>query len=95
MHPGNVKSNMGENNGSIYKFFKHHIVSPSSRSPEVSAKALYYLGASKDMANKNGDFYNLTTKEIPAPHALDEEMAWKLWKKSLDICGFKDDELFK
>ncbi len=89
MHPGNVKSNMGENNGSLYKFFKHRIVSPSSRSPEISAKALYYLGVSDDIANENGNFYNLTTKEIPAPHALDEEMAWKLWEKSLDICGFK------
>lgn len=91
MHPGNVKSNMGENNGKIYRFFKHRIVMPSSRSPEVSAQALYYLGVSTDVENENGYFFNLTTKEIPAPHALDEEMAWKLWDKSLSLSGLKDE----
>jgi len=89
MHPGNVSSNMGENNGKLYKFFKHRIVSPSSRSPEISAKALYYLGVSKEVDNENGFFFNLTTKEIPAPHALDKERAWKLWEKSLALSGLK------
>lgn len=82
MHPGNVKSNMGENNGRIYRFFKHCFVIPSSRSPEISAEALYYLGVSKEIEDVNGFFFNLTTKEIPAPHVLDNEMAWKLWEKS-------------
>ena len=85
MHPGNVSTNMGENNGKLYRFFKHRIVSPSSRSPEVSAQALYYLGVSKELENINGRFFNLTTEEIPAPHALDEEMAWKLWDKSIEL----------
>ncbi|NCD07553.1 MAG: SDR family NAD(P)-dependent oxidoreductase [Spirochaetia bacterium] len=85
MHPGNVSTNMGENNGKLYRFFKHRIVSPSSRSPEVSAQALYYLGVSKELDNVNGRFFNLTTEEIPAPHALDEEMAWKLWDKSIEL----------
>lgn len=83
MHPGNVKSNMGENNGKLYKFFKHSFVIPSSRSPVVSAKALYYLGVSKAVEKTNGLFFNLTTEEIPAPHALDKDMAWKLWEKSI------------
>lgn len=91
MHPGNVQSNMGENNGSLYKFFKHRIVSPSSRSPEISAKALYYLGVSKDVEKENCKFFNLTKIEIPAPHALDEDMAWKLWDKSLILSGLKNE----
>jgi len=85
MHPGNVSTNMGENNGKLYRFFKHRIVNPSSRSPEISAKALYYLGVSKELDNVNGRFFNLTTEEIPAPHALDKEMAWKLWDKSIEL----------
>jgi len=82
MHPGNVKTNMGENNGKFYRFSKHLLVSPSSKLPEVSAQALYYLGVSKEMEENSGSFFNLTTKEIPAPHVLDSEMAWKLWEKS-------------
>lgn len=76
MHPGNVKSKMGENNGKIYNFFKRIFVLPSARSAKISADALYYLGASKEVENSNGYFFNLTTIETPAPHALDEEIAW-------------------
>jgi len=82
MHPGNVKTNMGENNGKFYRLSKHLFVNPSSRSPEISAEALYYLGVSKKIEKSNGCFFNLTTKEIPAPHVLDNDMAWKLWEKS-------------
>lgn len=89
MHPGNVKSNMGENNGKLYKMFKHSFVLPSARSPKISAEALYYLGVSKEVENENGHFYNLTTKEIPAPHALDTDMAWKLWDKTKSLVGLK------
>ena len=87
MHPGNVNSNMGENNGKLYRSFKHSFILPSARSAEVSAKALYYLGVSKEVEKTTGCFFNLTTKEIPAPHALDTEMAWKLWEKSKLIAG--------
>lgn len=89
MHPGNVKSNMGENNGKLYKMFKHNFVLPSARSPKISAKALYYLGVSKETEKENGHFYNLTTKEIPAPHALDTDMAWKLWDKTKSLLGLE------
>lgn len=79
MHPGDVKTNMGENNGKIYRFFKHHFVNPSAKSPQMSAEALYYLGVSKDVKGTTGKFFNFTSEEIPAPHALDKDMADKLW----------------
>jgi retinol dehydrogenase 13 len=79
MHPGDVKTNMGENNGRIYRFFKHLFINTSARSPELSAQALYYLGVSNDLDSISGRFFNFTTEEIPAPHALDAEAAWRLW----------------
>jgi retinol dehydrogenase-13 len=57
------------------------------RSPEISAEALYYLGASKEMEGVSGKFYNLTTEEVPAPPALDKDVAYELWEKSLDLAG--------
>jgi NAD(P)-dependent dehydrogenase (short-subunit alcohol dehydrogenase family) len=87
MHPGDVKTNMGENNGKIYKFFKHLLINPSARSPRLSAQALYYLGVSKEVEGITGKFFNFTTEEIPAPHALDPTVADKLWMKSLDMGG--------
>lgn len=85
MHPGDVKTNMGENNGRIYKFFKHLLINPTARPPLLSAKALYYLGVSDEVEGVSGKFFNFTIEEIPAPHALDPIVAEKLWHKSLQM----------
>ncbi|MBD3350313.1 MAG: SDR family NAD(P)-dependent oxidoreductase [Candidatus Lokiarchaeota archaeon] len=89
MHPGDVKTNMGENNGRSYRWFKHKFINRKARSPEISAKALYYLGVSNDLDGVTGRFFNLTTEEDPAPPALDEEMAQKLWEKSIELGGLE------
>ncbi len=85
MHPGDVKTNMGENNGIIYRFFKHLFINSSARSPLLSAQAIYYLGVSEEVSQVCGKFFNLTTEEIPAPHALDRTVANELWEKSLHM----------
>jgi NAD(P)-dependent dehydrogenase (short-subunit alcohol dehydrogenase family) len=85
MHPGNVKTNSGQNNGRIYKFFKRILVDTSARDLEISAEALYYLGVSKNLENTSGGFFNLTTQEVPAPPALDKEAADNLWEVSLEL----------
>jgi hypothetical protein len=35
----------------------------------------------------SGKFFNLTTIEEPAPPALDKEVAYELWSKSLEYSG--------
>ncbi len=87
MHPGDVKTNMGENNGRIYRFFKHLLINPSARSASLSAQALYYLGVSDRLKGVTGRFFNFTTEEIPAPHALDASVADRLWEQSRIIGG--------
>lgn len=89
MHPGNVKTNMGNNNGKIYRLYKRLFIDSSTKSPEISATALYYLGVSKELEGISGKFFNLTTQEIPSPPALDEQEAEKLWDLSLELAGFK------
>jgi NAD(P)-dependent dehydrogenase (short-subunit alcohol dehydrogenase family) len=83
MHPGNVTTNSGQNNGPIYKFFKKLFVDRTAKPLENSAEALYYLGVSNKLKNTSGKFFNLTTEEEPAPPALDKEAAEKLWEISL------------
>ena len=85
MHPGNVKTNSGQNNGPIYKFFKKIIVDRSAKSADIAAEALYYLGVSKNLENISGKFFNLTTEEEPAPPALDKDAAEELWALSLKL----------
>lgn len=85
MHPGNVKTNSGQNNGPIYKFFKKLVVDRSAKSADIAAEALYYLGVSKNLKNISGKFFNLTTQEEPAPPALDKDAAEELWALSLKL----------
>ncbi len=87
MHPGNVKTNSGKNNGKFYKLYKKIWIDSKARSIENSSESLYYLGVSKKLEKTSGKFFNLTTEEEPAPPALDKEEAEKLWLLSLTLGG--------
>ena len=89
MHPGNVKTNSGQNNGEIYKLFKRIFVDKTAKPLENSAEALYYLGVSSKLDHISGKFFNLTTEEEPAPPVLDKEAAEKLWAISLELGEIK------
>jgi len=89
MHPGNVKTNSGQNNGPIYKFFKRLLIDRTAKPPEFAAEALYYLGVASALDNTSGKFFNLTTEEEPAPPALDKDAAEELWALSLELSGLK------
>ena len=89
MHPGAVKTDTGLENGPVYRWFKSNFLDRTLKSPEISAEALYYLGVSKEIEGVSGKFFNLTTQEVPAPPALDKEVAYELWGKSLELSGLK------
>ena len=91
MHPGAVKTETGQDNGPIYKWFKRNFFDKALKSADISAEALYYLGVSKDLENISGKFFNLTTEEEPAPPALDYEVAKELWVKSLELSKINID----
>ncbi len=93
MHPGNVRSHMGENNGPLYRFMKKKFILESAKDPHISAEALYYLSASENVRGVSGVFFNLTTKEKPAPHARDANMVQPVWIKSLELCGFEEKRM--
>jgi len=87
MHPGAVKTDTGQENGPLYRWYKRNILDKTLKSPEISAEALYYLGVSEEIEKISGKFFNLTTEEEPAPPALDKEAAYELWEKSLELAG--------
>jgi retinol dehydrogenase 13 len=89
MHPGAVKTDTGQENGPVYRWFKRNFLDKTLKSPEISAEALYYLGVSKEVAAVSGKFFNLTTEEEPAPPSLDREVAYELWERSLEMTGLK------
>ena len=90
MHPGNVKTETGQENGPVYKWFKRNFLDRGLRPAEISAESLYYLGASKELEGIRGKFFNLTNEEVPAPPALDHDAAREIWNVSLELAGITD-----
>jgi NAD(P)-dependent dehydrogenase (short-subunit alcohol dehydrogenase family) len=90
MHPGAVKTETGQENGRLYRWFKKNFLDKTLRSTEISAESLYYLGVSKEMTGVSGKFFNLTKEEVPAPPALDREAAYELWERSLKYAGLQE-----
>jgi NAD(P)-dependent dehydrogenase (short-subunit alcohol dehydrogenase family) len=87
MHPGDVKTNIGNNNGFLYRWFLHHVTWHMLKDPVISGEALYYLAAAPEMAEVSGRFFHLTIDERPAAHALDRELGAKVWDLSMRMTG--------
>lgn len=87
MHPGNIETNSGQNNGRLYKFFKKQVIDKTARKIDVATEAIYYLCVSPEIEQVSGKFFNLTTLEEPAPPALDRSAADQLWERSKELGG--------
>jgi len=92
MHPGDVKTNIGMNNGWLYKFHKRLMISPFLKDPERSGSAIYYLAAAPEMADVSGRFFHLTIDEKPAAHALDRALGKKVWHISEVLTGLAETD---
>jgi NAD(P)-dependent dehydrogenase (short-subunit alcohol dehydrogenase family) len=87
MHPGAVKSNIGNNNGRLYRWFKNTVTSRTLGDPVVSGQAIHYLATAPELEQISGQYFNLTHPEKPAPHALDREVGRRVWEESLRLTG--------
>jgi retinol dehydrogenase-13 len=88
MHPGNVRTMIGMNNGRLYQWYQRHFIWPILKDPVISGEAIYYLAAAPEMAGVSGRFFNLTIDEKPAKQALDRSMGKNIWKISEELTGF-------
>lgn len=91
MHPGDVKTNIGNNNGPLYRWFLHHVTWHVLKDPVISGEALYYLAAAPELAEVSGRFFHLTIDEKPAAPALDRDKGRKIWELSLELTGLSPD----
>src|SRR5680860_49256 len=87
MHPGAVKSSSGENNGPLYRWYKHNFITKFLADPSISGQALHYLAAAPELSDVSGQYFNLTLVEKPAPHALDREIGEEIWVMSKKLAG--------
>jgi retinol dehydrogenase 13 len=87
MHPGDVRTNIGNNNGPLYRWFQHNVTWHMLKDPIISGEALYYLAAAPEMAEVSCRFFHLTIDEKPAAPALDREVGRRVWASSLQMTG--------
>src|SRR5690554_4786087 len=87
MHPGDVKTNIGQNNGLFYRLFSKYFISLLLKDPKISGEAIYYLVADHTMKDVSGKFFHLTIEETPAKHALDKDNQKKIFTISKGLTG--------
>jgi len=87
MHPGDVKTNIGSNNGWLYRLFSRCFISIMLGDPKISGESIYYLVADPEMQNVSGKFFHLTIEETPAKHALDREKSKSVYSISKQLTG--------
>lgn len=89
MHPGDVRSNIGQNNGWLYRSFSHWVIQKMLKDPSISGQAIYYLVAEPSLEKVSGKFFHLTHEEIPAKHARDRNLSHQVYLKSCELTGLK------
>jgi retinol dehydrogenase-13 len=87
MHPGEVRTNIGMNNGFIYRSYQRYLLWWVLKDPVISGNAIYYLAAAPELAAVSGSFFNQTVVEKPAPHALDRTLGKRVWAISEELTG--------
>jgi retinol dehydrogenase-13 len=87
VHPGGVKTNIGLNNGPLYRWFSRYVIWYTLKDPKMSGDAIYFLAAAPELANVTGRYFNRTVDERPAPHALDRELGRAVWGLSERLVG--------
>ena len=87
VHPGEVKTNIGMNNGFFYRLYNRYIIRWFLKDAATSGSAIYYAAAAPEMAEVSGEFFNQTIPEKPAAHALDRELGKKVWAISEKLAG--------
>jgi NAD(P)-dependent dehydrogenase (short-subunit alcohol dehydrogenase family) len=90
MHPGAVVTNIGMNNGWLYRSYQRYLLWPLLKDPKVSGEAIYYLIAAPEMAGVSGKFFNLTVGETPAAHATDRAVGRRIYEISETMTGLSE-----
>jgi retinol dehydrogenase 13 len=91
MHPGEVRSAIGLNNGPLYRWYQRRVLDRFLGDVRIAGESLHHLAAAPELEGTSGRYYHRTHPEKPAPHALDREVGRRLWERTLAMTGLSDD----
>ncbi|XP_061665465.1 retinol dehydrogenase 13-like isoform X2 [Syngnathoides biaculeatus] len=96
VHPGVVSSELGRHTGLHQSQFSTTVLSPLFsllvKNPELGAQPSIYLAVAEELDGVTGRYYDVLTEKEPAPQAMDEEAARRLWEISSRLVGLEEDE---
>ncbi|MGL6108276.1 SDR family NAD(P)-dependent oxidoreductase [Romboutsia sp.] len=90
IHPGEVRTNIGNNNRALYRLSSKYIVHKIFKDPKMSGESLYYFAADPEVEGVSGKFFYLTTEELPAKHILDSNYQKEVYNLSMNLVGLKE-----
>jgi NAD(P)-dependent dehydrogenase (short-subunit alcohol dehydrogenase family) len=86
LHPGFVATNIGQNNGCLFKLISP-LMKLIARRPEEGAQTSIYLATSPEVAGDTGKYF-VDNKAVPSdPVSYDEALAKRLWETSAALTG--------
>ncbi|KAM9837264.1 retinol dehydrogenase 13-like [Aulostomus maculatus] len=95
VHPGVVASELGRHTGLHQSLFSSSVLSPFFsllvKSPDLGAQPSVYLAVAEEMEGVTGRYYDVMTEKEPAPQALDDEVARRLWEVSSRLVGLEEE----
>jgi NAD(P)-dependent dehydrogenase (short-subunit alcohol dehydrogenase family) len=91
MHPGDVRTSIGSNNGWLYRLFSKLFIQPMLKDPKISGEAIYYLVADPQMDGVSGKFFHLTIEEKPAKHAMNRALGKQVYDLSMKLTGLSKE----
>ena len=91
VHPGRVESGFGTNNGWLWTVAKP-FVHRRAMTPEEAAPAIARMAIGPSMAALSGRYFDRDREATPAPQALDDVAAERLWTMSARMVGLELDE---
>ncbi|XP_038660120.1 retinol dehydrogenase 13-like isoform X2 [Scyliorhinus canicula] len=95
VHPGVVNTELGRHTGMHKSNFSSTILGPFFlflvKSPRLGAQPSIYLAVAEELEGISGKYFDVNKQKDPAPQALDEETARRLWEISAKLVGLKSE----
>ncbi|KAM8947360.1 retinol dehydrogenase 13 [Pelodytes ibericus] len=94
LHPGVADTELGRHTGMHQSAFSSTVLGPLFwfliKSPKDAAQPSIYLAVAEDMKGISGKYFNGLKEKEPAPQALEEETAKRLWEESAKLVCLDD-----
>ena len=87
LHPGVVASQFGRNNRTGWMPYLQALYRPFARNNEKGADTAVWLAATPEIEGVTGKYFKDRKVRTPAPPALDDEDAARLWQVSEELAG--------